>query len=79
MAQAQAIGKEFTFVWEGTDKKGQRVKGQSVGPNERMIKNQTRQQGLNPPKGRKQTRLFCSGKHGPKKEAGGISTFYRPM
>lgn len=40
--------KEFTFVWEGTDKKGNRVKGQTIGPSESMVKTQLRKQGINP-------------------------------
>ena len=43
---AVTVAKEYTFIWEGTDRKGQRVKGQSVGPSESMIKTQLRKQGV---------------------------------
>lgn len=54
--------KEFTFKWEGLDRKGQRVKGQSVGPSESMIKTQLRKQGINPIAVRKQSALFSASK-----------------
>lgn len=79
MAKAQALGKEFTFVWEGTDKKGQRIKGQSVGPSESMIKTQLRKQGVNPLKVRKQSSLFGSAQKGKKIEMGDIAIFSRQM
>jgi type IV pilus assembly protein PilC len=80
MAQAQVVaGKEFTFVWEGTDKKGQRVKGQSMGPSEHMIKGQLRKQGINPLKVRKQSSLFGGSKPGKKIVTGDISIFSRQM
>ncbi|MGH8457662.1 MAG: type II secretion system F family protein, partial [Stenotrophobium sp.] len=61
MAAATAVVvKEYTFIWEGMDRKGQRVKGQSVGPSESMIKTQLRKQGVNPIKVRKQSSLFAS-------------------
>ncbi|PPE74661.1 type II secretion system protein F [Solimonas fluminis] len=69
MAQAAAskartakveVVKEHTFKWEGVDRKGQRVKGQSVGPSESMIKTQLRKQGVNPISVRKQSELFSA-------------------
>lgn len=77
-AAATLINKEFTFVWEGTDKKGQRVKGQSMGPSESMIKGQLRKQGINPLKVRKQSALFAA-KSGKKIEMGDIAIFSRQM
>lgn len=70
--------KEFTFKWEGTDKKGNRVKGQSVGPSEGMIKQQLRKQGINPVSVRKQSSLFGS-KKGGKIEGSDIAIFSRQM
>jgi len=61
-AAAAVVIKEHTFVWEGTDRKGQRVKGQSVGPSESMIKTQLRKQGVNPLKVRKQSNMFAAAK-----------------
>lgn len=54
--------KEYTFKWEGMDRKGQRVKGQSVGPSESMIKTQLRKQGINPIAVNKQLALFAASK-----------------
>ncbi|HSW15241.1 MAG TPA: type II secretion system F family protein, partial [Solimonas sp.] len=70
MAQAQAVKaktkiepvKEYTFKWEGTDRKGGRVKGQSQGPSESMIKAQLRKQGVNPISVRKQSALLSGAK-----------------
>lgn len=88
MAQAQAAKggkaaavvaiKEYTFKWEGTDRKGQRVKGQSMGPSESMIKTQLRKQGINPIVVRKQSTLFSAGKKKSIK-AGDIAIFSRQM
>jgi type IV pilus assembly protein PilC len=78
MAAAATVVKEYTFVWEGTDRKGQRVKGQSVGPSESMIKTQLRKQGVNPLKVRKQSSLFASSRKKAIKTAD-IAIFSRQM
>ena len=69
--------KDFTFFWEGTDKKGARVKGQSTGPSESMIKSQLRRQGINPLKVKKKSELFAS--KGKPITSGDISIFSRQM
>jgi len=46
--QAAAVVKEYKFLWEGTDRKGQRAKGEMVGPNDSMVRLQLRKQGINP-------------------------------
>jgi len=58
----KAAVKDYTFSWEGTDRKGNKLKGQSVGPNEGFIKFQLRKQGINPVRVNKQIQLFGSGK-----------------
>ena len=78
MAATATAVKEYTFVWEGTDRKGQRVKGQSVGPSESMIKTQLRKQGVNPLKVRKQSSMFASARKKPITTAD-ISIFSRQM
>jgi type IV pilus assembly protein PilC len=78
MAAAATVVKEYTFVWEGTDRKGQRVKGQSVGPSESMIKTQLRKQGVNPLKVRKQSGLFAGSRKKAIKTAD-IAIFSRQM
>jgi len=83
MAQAKAAVKiepikEYTFKWEGTDRKGQRVKGQSMGPSESLIKSQLRKQGVNPISVRKQSSLLSASKKKAIK-GGDISIFSRQM
>lgn len=77
MAQAAAI-KEFTFKWEGTDRKGTRLKGQTVAVSESVIKQQLRKQGINPLLVRKQSALFSSSKK-KKIRGGDIATFSRQI
>lgn len=52
-----------TFVWEGTDRKGTKVKGEISGLNPNLVKAQLRKQGVNPLKVRKKPKpLFGQGK-----------------
>ncbi|HVT37118.1 MAG TPA: type II secretion system F family protein [Nevskiaceae bacterium] len=72
--------KEYTFKWEGTDKKGARVKGETIGPSESMIKQQLRKMGINPLAVRKQMSLFGgSKKSGGKVTTGEVAIFARQM
>lgn len=51
-----------TFVWEGTDRKGARIKGEISGLNPNLVKAQLRKQGINPLKVKKKsTSLFGKG------------------
>ncbi|HHJ16426.1 MAG TPA: type II secretion system F family protein [Gammaproteobacteria bacterium] len=59
MAQAAAI-KQDIFAWEGTDKKGKKVKGESNASNPAMVKADLRRQGIKPIKVRKKSTLFAS-------------------
>jgi len=61
MAQASAI-KHDIFAWEGTDKKGKKVKGESNATNPAMVKADLRRQGIKPIKVRKKSALFTSAK-----------------
>jgi type IV pilus assembly protein PilC len=45
MAQAITV-KEFPFVWEGKDRKGNVVKGRSLATNEQNVRNDLRRQGI---------------------------------
>lgn len=55
--------KTSTFSWEGTDKKGTKIKGESNGQNPALVKAQLRKQGINPTKVRKKSvSLFSAGK-----------------
>ncbi|MGQ0698139.1 MAG: type II secretion system F family protein [Panacagrimonas sp.] len=57
MANA-TTAKEYTFQWEGTDRKGARVKGVVQGPSETMVRMQLRRQGVNPIRVRRNLELF---------------------
>jgi type IV pilus assembly protein PilC len=59
MAQAAVI-KNDIFAWEGTDKKGKKVKGESNASNPAMVKAELRRQGIKPVKVRKKSALFSS-------------------
>lgn len=51
------------FVWEGTDRKGGKIKGELAGANPMLVKAQLRKQGINPTKVRKKgISLFGKGK-----------------
>ena len=56
------IAEETVFLWEGTDKRGIRVKGELRGVNPNLIKAELRQQGINPLKVKKKPKpLFTFG------------------
>ncbi|BCG23034.1 type II secretion system protein F [Pseudomonas tohonis] len=60
---AEKALKTTLFSWEGTDKKGARVKGDMSGTNPALVKAQLRKQGINPTKVRKKSAsLFGKGK-----------------
>ncbi len=59
---AQAAIKNGVFIWEGTDRKGSRVKGESRAANPAMVKADLRRQGISPLKVRKKSTLFSAGK-----------------
>ena len=55
--------KTSTYSWEGTDKKGAKIKGESSGQSPVLVKAQLRKQGINPTKVRKKSvSLFSEGK-----------------
>jgi len=64
MAQAAAALKkaEFPWLWEGKDRKGNRVKGRLLARNENEVRADLRRQGVTPVKVRKESQLFRSGK-----------------
>lgn len=74
---ATAAIKEHTFDWEGTDRRGTRVKGQSVGISESTVKLQLRKQGINPIRVRKKSALFGASKR--KIKAQDIAIFSRQL
>ena len=55
--------KTSTFSWEGTDKKGSKLKGETSGQSSLLVKAQLRKQGINATKVRKKSvSLFSAGK-----------------
>src|SRR5690606_33692789 len=61
MAQL-APAQQFPYVWEGTDKRGKRVKGKMLAVSEAAVKADLRRQGVLAKKVRKEVQLFKSGK-----------------
>jgi type IV pilus assembly protein PilC len=66
MAQAatttvRTIKRDVPFSWEGKDKRGTRVKGKSLAPDEAALRTDLRRQGIAPSRIRKQSRAFKSG------------------
>ncbi len=61
MAQL-ASAQQFPFVWEGTDKKGKRIKGKMLAISEAAVKADLRRQGVLAKRVRKESQLFKSGK-----------------
>lgn len=60
---AEKALKTGLFTWEGTDRKGAKVKGELSGQNPALVKAQLRKQGINPTKVRKKSiSLFSAGK-----------------
>lgn len=66
-----------TFTWEGTDKKGSKVKGEISGQNPALVKAQLRKQGINPTKVRKKSASLLSA--GKKIKPMDIALFTRQM
>ncbi|MGB7905561.1 MAG: type II secretion system F family protein [Steroidobacteraceae bacterium] len=55
-----AVTKQATFLWEGKDKKGNRVKGRGLARNEMEIRSDLRKQGIAATRVRKESQLFKS-------------------
>ncbi len=75
MAQA-ASSQQLPFVWEGTDKKGKRIKGKMLAVSEAAVKADLRRQGVLAKSVRKEMQLFKSGK---KVDAADIALFARQL
>jgi len=67
---------QFPFVWEGTDKKGKKIKGKMLAVSEAAVKADLRRQGVLAKRVRKENQLFKSGK---KVEAADIALFARQL
>ena len=81
MAQAAAtatvrtIKRDVPFAWEGRDKRGARIKGKSLAPDESALRAELRRQGIAPSRIRKQR----DGRRGGRVDAGDIAVFSRQL
>lgn len=57
----KTIKRDLSFHWEGRDKRGTRVKGKSLAPDEAALRADLRRQGIAPSKIRKQSQAFSKG------------------
>jgi len=77
MAAKQQQIKIHTFLWEGLDKRGNRISGETSGPGPALVKAQLRKQGINPTKVKKKAAaLFASAQKITPKD---IAIFSRQM
>src|SRR5258707_1649750 len=60
-ASVKSIKRDIPFQWEGMDKKGTRVKGKSLAPDEAALRTDLRRQGIAPSRIRKQSQAFSKG------------------
>src|SRR3979411_2614541 len=80
MAQAatgtvRAIKRDIPFAWEGKDKRGARVKGKSLAPDEQSLRAELRRQGVAASRIRKQRQSHAGGRV----NAGDIAVFSRQL
>jgi type IV pilus assembly protein PilC len=71
--------KSLPFEWEGTNRKGQKVKGEISGANLATVKAQLRKQGVQPRKVKKKTKSLLSFGGGGKVTSQDITFFTRQM
>jgi type IV pilus assembly protein PilC len=75
-ATVKTIKRDVPFNWEGMDKKGNRVKGKSLAPDEAALRADLRRQGIAASRIRKQSQAF---KAGGKPNPGDIAVFSRQL
>jgi type IV pilus assembly protein PilC len=75
-ASVRTIRRDVPFKWEGMDKKGNRVKGRSLAPDEAALRAELRRQGIAPSRIRKQSSGF---KGGGKPKPEDIAVFSRQL
>ncbi|AAZ98322.1 type IV pilus assembly protein PilC [Thiobacillus denitrificans ATCC 25259] len=76
MATAAKAVKDATFLWEGMDKRGKKVKGQIQAAGETLVNAQLRKQGIRVTKLKKQSNLFGGGKRITEKD---VALFTRQL
>ncbi|HKD53989.1 MAG TPA: type II secretion system F family protein [Steroidobacteraceae bacterium] len=74
-ATVKSIKRDVPFQWEGRDKRGARIKGKSLAPDEQSLRAELRRQGVAPSRIRKQRQ----GRKGGKVNAADIAIFARQL
>jgi type IV pilus assembly protein PilC len=74
-ATVRSIKRDVPFAWEGRDKRGARIKGRSLAPDEGALRAELRRQGIAPSKIRKQRESLRGGRV----NAGDIAVFSRQL
>ena len=74
-ATVRTIKRDVPFAWEGRDKRGARIKGKSLAPDEAALRAELRRQGIAPSRIRKQR----DSRRGGKVDAGDIAVFSRQL
>src|SRR3569832_2710835 len=75
-AGAKSVKRDVPFSWSGMDKKGNRVSGKSLAPDESALRGELRRQGIAVSKIKKQSQAF---KSGGKIHPGDIAVFARQL
>jgi type IV pilus assembly protein PilC len=78
-AATAAANKSEAFVWEGTNKQGKRVKGETSGSNVALIKADLRRQGITPLKVKKKPKALFGGSKKKKITTKDIAVFSRQL
>jgi type IV pilus assembly protein PilC len=76
MATTAAMKKDVSFLWEGRDKKGNRVRGKVVAPNRHAVWLDLQRQGIVPGKIKQQRNTFASRKKPTPED---IAVFFRQL
>ena len=74
-ATVKAIKRDTPFAWEGRDKRGNRIKGKSLAPDEQALRTELRRQGIAASRIRKQKQALKGGRV----NAGDIAIFSRQL
>jgi type IV pilus assembly protein PilC len=74
-ATVKAIKRDTSFAWEGRDKRGNRIKGKSLAPDEQALRTELRRQGIAASRIRRQKQALKGGRVNP----GDIAVFSRQL
>jgi type IV pilus assembly protein PilC len=74
-ATVRTIKRDVSFAWEGRDKRGARIKGKSLAPDEAALRAELRRQGIAPSRIRKQR----DSRRGGRVDTGDIAVFSRQL